>query len=106
VKILSKDEPLLAGLEIKDGGRVKLAGFYQALAPMPRKERIKRTMSAFSATLKSCYSIIQSDLGEVKTRGMVTDALSDLLKRRLVREADVRELSKELGLKLAKPRSI
>jgi hypothetical protein len=37
---------------------------------------------------------------------MVTDALSDLLKRRLVREADVRELSKELGLKLAKPRSI
>ena len=98
MKVLGKDEPLIGKLEIEHDGRVDLTQFYQALAPMSRKERIERTKSAFSATLKSSYPVIQGDLGDFKAREMTAGALSDLLKKRLVHAADIRELSKELGL--------
>lgn len=106
IRILGKDYPLVGTLGIEHDGRVNITKFYQALVPMSRGERIKRTMSAFSAILKSSYLIIQSDLGSTKTERIVTDALSALSRRRLVHRTDIRELSEELGLKLAKSRSV
>jgi|GEM_PF-5617832 len=96
MKVLGKDEPLIGKLEIEHDGRVNLTQFYQALVQMSREKRIERTVSTFSTTLKSSHPIIWRDLGD-RTREMVAGALATLLKKRLVRAADVRELSKELG---------
>jgi hypothetical protein len=105
IRALGKDYPLIRTLEIEHDGRVNITEFYQALAPMSQSERIKRTISSFSAILRSSYPVIHSDLGEARTKEIVAGALSDLLKRSLVRWADIRELSEEFGLKLARPKS-
>jgi hypothetical protein len=60
---VGKVDPLARGIRVEEDGRIDLTQLYRSLAPLSREDRIKRTISVFSAVQRSVHLLLVNDLG-------------------------------------------